>query len=74
MFKESKAEPKELIAEVRAFDRMPEHRNVLKFEGLCLDPLGFVVPFMPGGSVEDAVKAEVRAGRRSSRLIDVRCI
>lgn len=69
VFKESKATPKEIIDEISTFDKMPTHKNVLKFLGVCWDPLGFVVPFMAGGSVEDAVKAEVRAGRQSKQLI-----
>lgn len=68
VFKESKAAQKELIDEISAFDKMPAHANVLRFIGICLDPLGFVVPYLPGGSVEEAVKAEVRAGRSSMNL------
>lgn len=66
VFKESKATSKELIDEVSTFDRMPSHKNVLKFLGVCWEPLGFVVPYMAGGAVEDAVKAETRAGRQST--------
>lgn len=50
------------FAEIEAFQRLPPHPNVLPLIHVCVDPFGFVTPWMPGGSLETALRKKASNG------------